>query len=47
MLIREWTHLILKLYPGDTDEQAFRSAIDYGGDSFIALCTWKWLEAQR
>ena len=22
----------LKLYPGDTDEQALRSAIDFGGD---------------
>ena len=37
----------LKLYPGDTDEQAVRSAIDYGSDSFIAFATWKWLEAQR
>src|ERR1035437_6826848 len=25
----------LKLYPCDTDEQALRSAIDYGGDAFI------------
>jgi para-nitrobenzyl esterase len=37
----------LKLYPGDTTEQAARSAIDYGGDSFIAFGTWKWLEAHR
>ena len=37
----------LKLYPGDTDEQALRSAIDYGSDSFIAFGTWKWLEAHR
>ncbi len=37
----------LKLYPGDTDEQAVRSAIDYASDSFIAFGTWKWLEAQR
>ena len=36
----------LKLYPGDTDEQALRSAIDFGGDSFIAFGTWKWIEAQ-
>jgi len=36
----------LKLYPGDTDEQALRSAIDYGGDAFIAFGTWKWIEAQ-
>jgi para-nitrobenzyl esterase len=37
----------LKLYPCDTDEQALRSAIDYGGDAFIAFGTWKWIEAQR
>ncbi len=37
----------LKLYPGDTDAQALRSAIDYGSDAFIAFGTWKWLEAQQ
>jgi len=37
----------LKLYPGETDEQAWRSAADYGGDSFAAFGTWTWLEAQR
>ena len=37
----------LKLYPGETDAEALRSAIDYGGDSFIAFGTWKWIEAQR
>ena len=37
----------LTLYPGDTDAQALRSAIDYRSDSFIALGTWKWLEAHR
>jgi len=37
----------LKLYPADTDAQALRSAIDYGGDAFIAFGTWKWIEAQR
>jgi para-nitrobenzyl esterase len=37
----------LLLYPGDTDAQALRSVIDYGSDSFIALGTWKWLEAHR
>jgi len=35
----------LKLYPAETKEQALRSAIDFGGDSFIAYGTWKWLEA--
>jgi para-nitrobenzyl esterase len=37
----------LTLYPGDTDGQAVDSAIEYGGDSFIAFGTWKWLEAHR
>jgi para-nitrobenzyl esterase len=37
----------LTLYPGETDEQAARSSIDYGSDAFIAFSTWKWLEAQR
>jgi para-nitrobenzyl esterase len=37
----------LKLYPGETDEQAWRSAADYGGDSFAAFGTWTWIEAQR
>jgi para-nitrobenzyl esterase len=37
----------LRLYPGETDEQAARSAIDYGSDSFIAFGTWKWIEAHR
>jgi para-nitrobenzyl esterase len=36
----------LKLYPADNDEQAVRSAIDYGGDTFIAFGTWQWIDAQ-
>ena len=36
----------LTYYPGDTDEQAVRSAIDYGSDAFIAFGTWKWIDAQ-
>jgi para-nitrobenzyl esterase len=47
MLYKERAAEFLTLYPGDTDEQAARSAIDYGSDSFIAFSTWKWLEAQR
>jgi para-nitrobenzyl esterase len=35
----------LTLFPGDTDEQAVRSAIDYGSDAFIALSTWRWIDA--
>jgi para-nitrobenzyl esterase len=37
----------LKLYPGDTDEQALRSGKDAAGDRFIAFSTWRWLEAQK
>jgi para-nitrobenzyl esterase len=37
----------LAAYPGETDEQATRSAIDYAGDQFIAFGTWKWIEAHR
>jgi para-nitrobenzyl esterase len=37
----------LKLYPGETDERAARSATDYGSDAFIAFGTWKWIEAHR
>jgi para-nitrobenzyl esterase len=36
----------LKLYPGETEEQARRSMSDYAGDRFIAASTWRWLEAQ-
>lgn len=37
----------LALYPGGTDAQALRSAIDFGSDQFIAYGTWAWLEAHR
>lgn len=46
-LFKDRADEFLKLYPGDTDAQALRSAIDYGSDSFIAFGTWKWLEAAR
>ncbi len=36
----------LDRYPGESDERALRSAIDYFGDTFIAFGTWKWIEAQ-
>ncbi|MGB6742650.1 MAG: carboxylesterase family protein [Terracidiphilus sp.] len=36
----------LTFFPGDTDAQAVRSAIDYGSDKFIAFGTWKWVDAQ-
>lgn len=37
----------LKLFPGTTDDEAKASAKDYGAAQFIALGTWRWLEAQR
>lgn len=46
-LFKERAIEFLKLYPADTDAVALRSAIDYGGDAFIAFGTWQWLEAQR
>ena len=46
-IYQERAEEFLALYPGSTDEQATRSAIDYGGDNFIAFSTWKWLEAHR
>ena len=46
-MFKERAAEFLKLYPGDTDEQALRSAIDFTSDSFIAFGTWKWLEGHR
>jgi len=43
----EKTEEFLKLYPGETDAEAMRSAADFGGDSFIAYGTWKWMEIDR
>jgi len=43
----ERAEAFLKLYPGETDVQASRSAADYSGYSFIAFGTWKWIEAHR
>jgi para-nitrobenzyl esterase len=37
---------MLKLYPGNSDDQAKRSAQDLTGDQFIAYSTWKWIEMQ-
>jgi para-nitrobenzyl esterase len=37
----------LSLFPAGNDQQAVRAEIDYGGDAFIALSTWKWLELHR
>jgi para-nitrobenzyl esterase len=37
----------LALYPGATEAELSRSAADFGGDSFIAYGTWKWMEFHR
>lgn len=37
----------LALYPGATEAEVSRSAADFGGDSFIAYGTWKWMEFHR
>jgi para-nitrobenzyl esterase len=44
---KEHAEEFLKLFPGTTDEEAKASAKDYGAAQFIALGTWRWLEAQR
>ena len=43
---RDKAQEFLKYYPGETDAQAVRSAIDYNSDSFIAFSTWRWVHAQ-
>lgn len=37
---------ILRLYPGENNAQALRSAGDLAGDQFIAWSTWRWISAQ-
>ena len=37
----------LALYPAENDEQAARSALDYGSDAFCAFSAWQWIEAHR
>jgi para-nitrobenzyl esterase len=36
----------LAAFPAKTDDEAVRAADDYTTDQFIALGTWKWVEAQ-
>lgn len=36
----------LHYFPGETDEQAVRSAINFESDSFLAFETWRWINAQ-
>ena len=44
-LFKERADEFLTFYPGETDAQALRSAIDFGSDQFIAFSTWKWIQA--
>lgn len=37
---------VLKLFPGDSEQQVKESARDLAGARFIAYSTWKWLEMQ-
>jgi para-nitrobenzyl esterase len=37
----------LNLYPAQNDEQAARSALDYGSDAFCAFSAWLWIESHR
>lgn len=36
---------VLKLYPGDTQQQVIQSATELASDRFIVYSTWKWAEA--
>jgi para-nitrobenzyl esterase len=35
---------VLKLYPGGSTEEVYRSATELAGDRFVAYSTWKWFE---
>ena len=35
---------VLKLYPGRSTEEVYRSATELAGDRFVAYSTWKWFE---
>jgi para-nitrobenzyl esterase len=36
---------VLKLYPGNTQEEVIRSATELASDRFIVYSTWKWADA--
>lgn len=37
---------VLRLYPGNTDEQVIQSATDLSSDRFIVFSTWRWADLQ-
>ena len=45
--LHERAEELLRLYPGETDEQASRSSADLAGDTFIAFSTWQWIVAHK
>jgi len=38
--------IVLRLYPGATEDEAIKSATALASDNFIAYATWKWAEMQ-
>ncbi|TCK83127.1 para-nitrobenzyl esterase [Albibacterium bauzanense] len=38
--------LVLKLYPGNTQQEVVQSATDLASDRFIVYSTWKWIDLQ-
>ncbi|HUH20019.1 carboxylesterase/lipase family protein [Albibacterium sp.] len=42
----EQADLILKLYPGNTQQEVVRSATALASDGFIVYSTWKWIDLQ-
>jgi para-nitrobenzyl esterase len=38
---------VLKLYPGNTEQQVIESATALASDNFIVYSTWKWLDLHR
>jgi len=38
---------VLKLYPGNTEEEVVRSATALASDNFIVYSTWKWVDEHR
>lgn len=38
---------VLKLYPGDSEDQVKTSGTELAGDQFIAFATWRWMHLQR
>ena len=43
----EFTDEVLKLYPGETQDEVEQSATELAGDSFLVYSTWKWAEEHR